>query len=127
MKTILLDTSVIIDFLRIKNKTKTLLYALTQSNYNLSISMITYCELYSGERIWKFKKELEELESLLLNITILPLHKEIGHKAGEIRAKYGTELLDAIIAATAIESDIELATFNIKDFQPIKGLKLFKK
>lgn len=31
---------------------------------------------------------------------------------------------DAIIAATALENDLTLATANIKDFKHIEGLKL---
>ena len=44
----------------------------------------------------------------------------------EIYSKsHGLKVADALIAATAISSDIELWTFNKKDFRFIENLRLF--
>ncbi len=126
MAKILLDTSIIIDFLRRKDKGKTLLFSLSKNDDSLYISIITHTELYAGKSIWENQKAQEELEALFSGIDMLPLETEISKKAGEIKAKYNLNLLDAIIAATAITHNLSLATLNLKDFQKVRAVNLFK-
>lgn len=125
MKKILLDTSVIIDFLRRKDKDKTLLFIFAQQDYQLYVSIITHTELYAGKSVWENKKAKEELEVLFSGMKILALEPNISQKAGEIKAKYNLNLLDAIVASTAIIHKLELSTLNIKDFDQVKELNLF--
>lgn len=125
MPKILIDTSIIIDFLRQKDKKNTLLYCFGRQKYQLYASIITHAESYAGKSIWENKQALEILEKLFSNIKILPLEEKISKKAGRISAKNGLEIVDAIIAATALSSELDLATLNIKDFKKIKGLKLY--
>lgn len=125
MKRVLLDTSVIIDFLRREDKNKTLLFILAQQEIHLYISIITHTELYAGKSIWEKKKAKEELEILFSGMKILPLEHNVSKEAGEIKVKYNLNLLDAIVAATAIISGIDLATLNVKDFERIKEINLF--
>lgn len=121
---VLLDTSVIIDFLRQKQKERTPLFSL--SDEDLYISMITHTELYAGKSVWEKESAAKELEQLFSDMIILPLQKDISKRAGAIKAKNQTlSLLDAIIAATAIHHSLPVATLNIKDFQPIKDLTLY--
>ncbi|KKR48084.1 MAG: PIN domain protein [Candidatus Curtissbacteria bacterium GW2011_GWA1_40_16] len=108
MKKVLLDTSVIIDFLRRKDKEKSLFAHLLQEGNQTAVSIITHCELYAGKSVWEEKDAKEELE------------------AGQIRAKSDLNLLDAIIAATAKIYNLELATLNLKDFKKVEELHLFK-
>ena len=68
---------------------------------------------------------MAELKILLGGIKILPLQENISKKAGEINAKNGTDILDAIIAATSIIHGLDLATLNVKDFEKVNGIKLF--
>ncbi len=124
MKKILLDTSIIIDFIRRKNKENTLLFSLSKKEYKLHISILTHTELYSGKNVWRSIEAEQDLEKLFYGINILPLETEISKKAGEIRAKNNTTIIDAIIAGTAINHGLSLATFNLKDFEDIKGLSL---
>ena len=126
MAKILLDTSIIVDFLRQKDKSKTILYHLGRDKYDLCVSIITHTESYAGKSVWEKEDARQTLEILFSNIKILPLEEESSKKAGEIRARYGTNIVDAIIAATALFYKLELATLNIKDFENIKGMKLLK-
>lgn len=123
MSKLLLDSSLIIDLLRQKDKKQSLLYKFVQQGCSFYLSIITYAELYSGKSIWEHRKTRSELEIVLQGMEILPLNKDISKNAGQIRAKYGTNLLDAIIAATAIIHKLDLATLNIKDFETIDGIK----
>lgn len=122
---ILLDTSVIIDFLRRKDKERSLLYSLAKKDYQIHLSIITHTELYAGKSVWENKKAAIELETLFSGMNLLLLDEEISKSAGKIKALYNIHLIDAIIAATAIYHELDLATLNLKDFQKIKGLKLF--
>lgn len=126
MTKILVDTSIIIDFLRRKDRESTLFFNLANDKYELYASIITHTECYAGRNIWESKSAMAELKILLGGIKILPLQENISKKAGEINAKSGTDILDAIIAATSIIHDLELATLNIKDFEKVDGIKLFK-
>lgn len=126
MTKLLVDSSVIIDFLRRKNKQDTLLYKLVEEGCGLNISLITHTELYAGKSVWQKKTAQKELEELFSGIHILHLDTKISQKAGEIRAKYDTNLFDAIIAATSITYEIELVTLNVKDFEMIPKIKLYQ-
>ena len=128
MQKILIDTSIIIDHLRQKDKSKTLLYYFRHHQYQLYASIVTHTESYAGKSIWEKTEAMEALEKLFSYIKILPLEKEISKKAGQISAtNHNVEIIDAIIAATALSHKLELATLNIKDFEKINGLKLFIK
>lgn len=124
MKQIIVDTSVIIDFIRNKNKAVTLFYKLTK-DYKLCISILTQAELYGGKSIWEKTQAKKELEKILSGLNIIPLQNDIIQSAGRLKAKYGTDIVDSIIAASAIDYDVELVTLNIKDFEKISGLKLY--
>lgn len=123
---LLIDTSVIIDFFRVKNKLDTLLTKIVQSNEDLYASIITHTELYAGRSIWSNENAKQELEALLSGITVIALEKQISRRAGEIKAENNIDLIDAIIAATAIDQKMELVTLNLKDFKNVKTLKIYK-
>ncbi len=124
MKKLLIDTSVIIDFLRKKDKEGTLLYKLAEND--LYVSIITHTELYSGKSIWEKTQAKEELEKLFSGITIFSLIPELSQKAGKIKAyHHDRNILDCIIAATALYHDLDLVTLNIKDFENIPGVQIF--
>lgn len=125
MKGILIDTSVIIDYLRQKDKSQTLQLKLEHGRLPLYISIITHTECFSGKSIWEEKEAFKALKLFFSDIKILPLEEKISEKAGEIRAKFSGNISDAIIAATAIIHELKLATLNVRDFKNIKGLKIF--
>lgn len=126
MKKLILDTSIIIDFLRSKNKENTFLFLLIKQNYQLSISIMTHTELFSGKSVWEDSRLYEALDKLCFGFRMLSIDHELSKKAGKIKAEYNTDLIDAIIAATAIYHDLDLVTLNIKDFEEIEGINLFK-
>jgi len=121
----LIDTSIIIDYLRKKDKVNSPFTTLISQNYQ-SISIITYAELYSGKSVWETPKAKIILKTLCSNLIILPLTNSIAELAGKIKSKHCTDLADALIAATAIQHKLTLATLNIKDFSTIPHLQLIK-
>jgi len=122
---VILDTSIIIDHLRLKAKSKSKLLALAEKNLKeeLAISLISIQELYEGQST----KKQEEEKMLLATISplrVLSYTYEVAKLAGEIARdlKRPIELADAAIAATAVINGGQLATLNKKDFREIKGL-----
>ena len=123
---VLLDTSVLIDFLRQKQKRNTWFYALAKQGQPLAASIITHTELFAGKSVWEKSKARKELESIFAGISLIPLNQEISILAGKIRAKNKIDLIDAIIAATAVKEKMALVTLNPKHFEKIPGLRLVK-
>ncbi|MBI4021778.1 MAG: type II toxin-antitoxin system VapC family toxin [Candidatus Andersenbacteria bacterium] len=121
---LLLDTSILVDFLRQRDKEKTRLYKLAAEHTDMGISIITQAELYAGKGVWESKRAQRELTALLSGLAVAPITEEISRRAGQLRARSSVHLLDALIAATALAYRIPLATMNAKDFAAIRGLKL---
>lgn len=126
MKKILLDTSVLIDFLRRKNKEESVLVKTLRSGHIPAISLITHTELYARKSIWRKEEAQRELEKLLAGLEIIIPNLGVSKLAGKIRARYQVSLLDALIAAEAVTSRLPLATLNLKDFKKIKEVKVFE-
>jgi predicted nucleic acid-binding protein len=63
-----------------------------------------------------------------LGFTVLPLTENIGHRALAFVEQYalssGLRAGDALVAATATENALTLATSNVKHFRAIRGLEL---
>ena len=123
---VLLDTSVVIDFLRAKNRNETKFYKLAEKGVNLYISILTYAELHAGKSVWESQKALNSLQKILSGLTVIYLSEVTAREAGRIRATYKLDLIDSIIAATALEKDISLATLNTKHFTKVTGLNVIR-
>lgn len=121
---LLVDTSVITDFLRKNNKKESLFYKKVDEGESLAVSIITHTELYTGKGVWENQVAQKEMALLFSGLTILPLETNVSTQAGKLRAKYKIDLIDAIIAATALESKLKLITMNKRYFLTIKGLKV---
>ena len=122
---LLIDTSIIIDFLRKKNKSKAIFWEYIQ-NYDCYISTITHFELFCGAN-----SELKraELNIILNHLTIVEFDKETSLKSAEIfinlkKRNNLIEFRDIFIASTAIMLKIPLSTLNIKHFNRIEELDL---
>lgn len=92
-----------------------------------AISIQTYMELFQGARS---KSEHQVIHNLLLEYVfiVLPLTENIGHRAAvyveEYTLKCNLRAGDAIIAATAKENNLILATANAKHYKAIADLQL---
>lgn len=115
---LLLDTDVLIDYLRDAPPAVTFLEGLTQP---AAISAISVAELYAGVREGS---EREALTSFLGAFQILPLDEEIAKRGGLIRRDYGRShgigLADALIAGTALVHNLIMVTLNRKHFPMVK-------
>jgi predicted nucleic acid-binding protein len=75
---------------------------------------------------WKTvsQKDLEILNSFIVDTHVIELEQSVKLKTVEIRKKYKIKLPDAIIAATAIVYNLTLITRNTSDFKNIATLNV---
>lgn len=123
---ILIDTSVIVDYLRRKDITNSWFYKISLKKEPLSISIITHAELYSGRSVYESPKNKKLLDDIVSKLDVISLDLSISALAGRIKSKLNLALLDCLIGATAIKNDHQLATLNTKHFIGMKGLDLVK-
>jgi predicted nucleic acid-binding protein len=125
---VILDTSILIDhFRQLTGVSKFAQFLESYPHQEPAISMVTIQELYEGQSTKDASKE-EVLLLTLAGIKVLPYSFDIAKSAGMISRDLGRPLAlaDSAIAATAITHHCPLFTLNLKDFQPIPNLKLFR-
>jgi predicted nucleic acid-binding protein len=121
----LLDTSVLIDTLRLQHGRKELLAELVEEGHHLITTAINIAEIYSGTRPGEENRTIELLESL----ECYAIDAAVGEHAGRLKnfwAKRGHALAlpDVCVAAVAIEQGCALLTDNRRHF-PMPELKLY--
>jgi len=125
---VVLDTSIIIDHLRQKPGTITLLCKINrkEGRRNLFISVITIQELYEGKSTLSESK-LKEMLSVIAPLEILEYNREIAEIAGTVArdSKTTIEFADTAIAATCVFNDSKLFTLNTNHFKDIPDLELY--
>lgn len=85
----------------------------------MAYSVVTRCELFAGR-----STQEEVAETLLSPYRELDVGRAIAGRAGRIRRETGLHVPDALIAATALEHDLELVTRNVRDFRKVEGLRV---
>ena len=114
MKPVLVDTDVLINFLRGKQQAKEFLLSQLDSGPILC-SVITVAEIFAGMR----PHEQEKTRALLDNLEVLPVTRAIAKKAGFYKGgikSHALELDDCLIAATAHRHKATLATGNDRHY-----------
>jgi len=124
---ILLDTSVLIEMFRVKDKTATFFYHLSNDNNDFAISILTHYEIFRGsnnvqDNFWT---------NFFKNIKVIPFDINSSNAAIGIykflKAQNQTvDFADLLIAATAIAHNLYLATLNLKHFSKIPNLQILK-
>lgn len=111
MPDFLVDTDIFIDHLRGAAELK-------PGKHRLHYSVITRAELFAGT------SGTDPAARLLAPFRELPVDRRVAERAGRIRREFGLRMPDALIAATALEHRLSLATRNERDFAPVHGLRL---
>ena len=101
--------------------------SLIENDNERIISVQTYMELLQNAKNKKHHKYTKDFINDY-DFKVLPLTQNIGHRAliyvEEYTLSSNLGAADAIIATTAVENNVILATSNKKHFNPIKELKL---
>ena len=121
MGKIILDTNILIEIL--KNNQNTIKEVEKFDEHY--ISAISKMELFYGALN---KKELEKLNQFIELFIIIPLNEKISNIATNLIYKYAKshtlDIPDSLIAATSLNVDYPLLTYNKKDFKYIEGIIL---
>lgn len=125
MEKVLIDTDVIIDFLRgYKHRLKNFFPRVQKGKIRAIISSISLVELFEGVG-GNNKKQKILLNKLLFFLEVVSLDSLLARSAGQLKKEYKLDLADSIIAATAIDKESHLLTFNQKHFKKIKEIQLY--
>ena len=118
---ILVDTDVLIDFLRGNDKA---ISFIDEFSPHIILSPIVVAELYAGV---KGTDELSVLDNFISLFRIVPIDSDIAKSGGlykrDFGKSHGVGLADAILAATADKESAGLKTLNVKHYPMIRGLK----
>jgi predicted nucleic acid-binding protein len=121
---IVLDSDVIIEWLRGHEPFVTKIIELLQNHDELFWSPISVAEVYAGIR----KGEESHAGSLFILLEPISISSDTGKKAGEYLRMYakshGVEVADAFVAACAFIEGAALWTLNRKHY-PMKDLSFF--
>ena len=126
MAPFLLDTNIIVDVLRRRNKRDVLVADLLEQGQPLASCSITVTEVYAGMR----PHEEKPTRALMKSLVFLPVTEEIAEQAGHLKARYGKRgknlsVQDVTIAAVSMAYGCTLVTENIKGF-PMPELQLYR-
>ena len=119
-RSILLDTDILVDFLRGYSKAVAFINA---QSARVILSAIVVAELYAG-----VKGEAEQivLDNFVSIFRVVPVSAEIAKVGGlykrDFGKSHGVGLADAILAATAEAENAEFKTLNRKHYPMLKGL-----
>jgi len=125
----LVDSDCVADYLGARPNAIQLLSSFAKDD--LSISIITYGEIYEGIHFGRDpQKTTDVFQRFLRSVVILPPTQPIMQHFARIRGELrrtGKIIgdFDILIAATAIQHNLTLVTRNIKDYQRIPHLKLY--
>ena len=125
MRQILLDTSIIIDFLSAGNKQRSLMF-LMASHYNFTVSSVTVNELRSGI---SSPQHQEDIDNILSGCKVVEFDDAIAEKTEQLEkhleeSEGSVNTRNLFIAATAMTNRFPLATMDKAAYQNIEGLQL---
>ena len=111
MADVLVDTDIFVDHLRGAVELKA-------GRHRLHYSVVTRAELLAGTT------GTDLAARVLAPLREIPVDRAIAERAGRIQREFGLRMPDALIAATALERDLGLATRNLRHFRPVRGLRI---
>lgn len=129
-KQVVCDTDVLIDYFDNSNLRHSKCCDILENQIgldNIVLSAITFLEMQSGARN---KSEQNKIRKKLARFNMALLSAEITTEAiglfGKYRLSHGLAIPDCLIASTAVVLNVELFTFNVKDYRFIDSVKLYE-
>ena len=122
---LVLDTSIIIDYLRGGNLWETVLTKVNKETIFYVPTIVIY-ELFSGEST-RNTKTVDKINIFLKYFERIELTEQIATDAGQLYrdGKRKVGVADYIIAASALSIRASVLTLNTKHFQQIPGLDIY--
>lgn len=125
MKKVVVDTDVVIDYLRQPRKETLFKKLFGDKVLQILLPAVCLTELYVGKSVAKPREEAR-LKRAINKTELVLADKKISKRAGILMRDYSNLYLgDALVAATALEETAPLCTFNRTHFEGISDLDLF--
>ncbi len=127
---VVIDTDVLVDFLRGNREATLLVNRLEEQKYLLATTTINEFELYYGaHKSTEPDVAIPQIRQLLRRLVVLPLSSKSAQKAGHIYAELEKQgqpigLRDTLIGAIAQTRHFSVATRNVSHFRKIGGLQV---
>ncbi len=126
-KILMIDTCLLIDYFRKKDKAKTRLVQLANKFSRIAISSITEYEIYGGATL----DQIKFWQELLTTIEVIPFDSKAALAAVEIekdlkKQRKSIEKADLFIASIAVANNLFFDTLNRKHFEKIEKLNLLE-
>ena len=124
MAVFLLDSTVLIDYLRGHPEVIARVGALAEEGHDLGICAINVVEAFAG----MLEHEREATERLLSWLELLDISFETARRAGQLQSELRrqgrkADTADTLIGTVALVNGATLLTANVKDF-PLPGLQV---
>ncbi len=126
----MLDTGFIIDLMKEDSSAIEKLKKLALNKENYEVSTPTIFELYVGIALSRrSEEERDNVLKILSDFVVVPLSLAQAEKAGEIHGsliKSGQEIdvVDSMIAGSALLENETVLTRNVRHFSRVKGLRV---
>lgn len=127
---IICDTDVIIDYFDTRQSRHDLTKRTLEEKIglnNVMLSAISKMELMAGAttktELVVIKKKLARFDTILIDPAITELSLTLLQT---YKLSHGLALPDCFTAATALKTDLQLFTYNVRDFKFIAKIKLYK-
>lgn len=124
---ILIDSNILIEYLRAKDKENTILFKFQECDFYISV--ISIFELLAGANTTEKKQQAKTLVENFIKVDFTEKDAELAGDMAIFLRNEGINFKnfnDIFIASTALTNDLPILTFNTKDFQHIQNLKLIK-
>ncbi len=120
----LVDTSVLVDYLRGVEPARELLRPAFERDQIVAASVLTRIELSIGMRA----RERRATDALVAALHWLAVDSEVGRQADALARRYarshsGIDAVDYCVAASALVNGLELWTLNVGHFPMFQGLR----
>lgn len=124
MSLVICDTNIFISLFR--NLSHTIEELELIGSEKVLIPSVSVMELYRG---MQHKKEMTDMQKKIRQYNVIHFNEDVSKTAIELVNKFklshNLQIPDAIIGAMSIAYDLELFTYNTKDFSFIPGIKLY--
>jgi len=126
----LVDSDWVADYLKGKAPAESLLDSLFPDG--LAVSIITFAEVYEGIYYGRDPRHYEAaFRGFVRGVEVLGITRAIAKRFALVRGDLRSRGLtvdepDLLIAATALQHDLIMVTRNLRDFQRVPGLRIYR-
>lgn len=122
---LVLDASVVIDFLRRKDKFNSLYMKAAYEGFGFVMSGVTVAEVFAGASTQSGGRQNREWEEVLSGIEVRGVDVDMARIVGKVKFSYRLSLADSFVLALVMEQNLPLGTLDARAFQKVKGLMFY--